>query len=350
MREELGQIDVSVISELVRIKGEEEVLRERLARMDSSKEKVSAVVYKRVHSDYETRQAALEAEARPLKDRARREYAKLKSVRQDVERCVEEAALEKEELEFRRDLGEFPGDQFKQRLKECEMRLAERRLELEDTDKLKEQFLGAFHSAEELETPALAAPDRPEPARGPAVTSAGPISAGETVIGHPGPARPATPLLGGETVIGRPPAPPPPSPDATVLRTPPGPAATPAAPASPPPSATATQPMPSGTSAGATVAMSMPRLVHVTDGKPAEEYVLKPGATAIGRSPKSQIHLPQSAVSRHHADIVFGPEGYKVIDMGSPNGVRVNGQKIKEYVLADGDVILIGMEKLLYKT
>ncbi|HEV2063721.1 MAG TPA: FHA domain-containing protein [Thermoanaerobaculia bacterium] len=344
MREELGQIDISPIAELVRIKAEEEVLRERLAKMESAKEKVSTVVYKRVHADYQTRQAALDAESRPLKDRTRREYQKLLGLRQQVERSVEEASLEKEELEFRRDLGEFPGDQFKQRLKECEMKLAERRLELEDTDKIKEQFLGAFHSAEELEAPAAAvAPARPAPAREPSPAA---LSDGGTVIGQ-GASRPAAPSVGGETVIGHPLPAPAVSPDATQLRAP----AVAAAPARPAPSITGTQPMPapSGASAGATVVMSMPRLVHMTDGKPAEEYVLKPGATAIGRSLKSQIHLPQSAVSRHHADIVFGPEGYKVVDMGSPNGVSVNGQKIKEHVLQNGDVIVVGMEKLVYK-
>ncbi|MGH9364557.1 MAG: FHA domain-containing protein [Thermoanaerobaculia bacterium] len=288
MVEELGQIDLSAIADLVRIKAEEEVLRERLGKMESAKEKVSAVVYNRVHADYQTRQAALDVESRPLKERARREYQKLLGLRREVERSVEEASLEKEELEFRRDLGEFPGDQFKQKLKECEMKLAQRRLELEDTDKIKEQFLGAFHSAEELAA-----------AREP---SAAALWEGDTVVGEGTPWTPAQ-----------------------------------------------STPAPPVTSSGATVVMTMPRLVHITDGKPAEEYLLKPGATAIGRSPKSQIHLSQSAVSRHHADIVFGPEGYKVVDMGSPNGVIVNGQRVRERVLADGDVIVVGLEKLVYK-
>ena len=321
MQEGLAAIDVSAIAELVRIKGEEDILRERLARMDSSREKVSAVVYKRVRTDYETRATALDAESRPLKERARREYAKLKNVRRDVERSVEEASLEKEELEFRRDLGEFPGDQFKQRLKECEARLAERRKELEEVDKLKEQFLGAFHSAEELEAPASAAP------------------AGRQ-----------TPPVGGETLIARLPQPAAPqqasgtcSSDVTQLWTPP--LARPAA----APGSMAKQAAAAVTSTGATVAMSLSRLVHVTEGKPDEEFVLRPATISIGRAPQSDIHLPQSAVSRHHANIVFGPEGYKIVDMGSPNGILVNGQRVKEHILADGDVVQVGIEKLIYK-
>jgi hypothetical protein len=89
MPEGLGKIDVSTIAELVRIKGEEKILRERLARMDSSREKVSAVVYERVRTDYQTRDG-LDTEAR-LKESARREYAKLKDLRR-TSSSVEEAS------------------------------------------------------------------------------------------------------------------------------------------------------------------------------------------------------------------------------------------------------------------
>ena len=47
MREDLGQNDASMIADLARIKKEEELLSERLARMEAGKQKVSAQVVAR---------------------------------------------------------------------------------------------------------------------------------------------------------------------------------------------------------------------------------------------------------------------------------------------------------------
>ena len=95
--------------------------------------------------------------------------------------------------------------------------------------------------------------------------------------------------------------------------------------------------------------LPMPRIVSLIDNEPAEQHALKPGITSIGRSPKNQIRLPQAAVSRHHANIILNTEGYRIVDLGSDNGIFVNGQRVKEHQLADGDIIQIGTQKLMYK-
>ncbi|HQR68479.1 MAG TPA: hypothetical protein PLB02_13910, partial [Thermoanaerobaculia bacterium] len=175
MREELAQIDLSPIADLVRIKAEEEVLRDRLGKMEERKEKVTALVYRRVRQDYEARKAALEAESKPLKEKARLEYAKLQALRETAERAVEEASLEKEELEFRRDLGEFPNSQFQEKLNGCELRLAERQAELEAVVETRAKFVSAFHTEAELETPVpAAAPSRHAPPSRPAAAPPAP--------------------------------------------------------------------------------------------------------------------------------------------------------------------------------
>jgi hypothetical protein len=161
MLDELEKIDLSPIADLVRIKGEEEVLRDRLEKMEGRKEKVSELVYRRVRQDYEARKAALETESRPLKEKARREYATLQILREKAERAAEEAALEKEELEFRRDLGEFPDDQFRERHSAVEQRLAERKRDLGAVAEIQAKFVAAFHSEEELSTRASSSPSAP---------------------------------------------------------------------------------------------------------------------------------------------------------------------------------------------
>jgi|OpeIllAssembly_1097287.scaffolds.fasta_scaffold45399_2 hypothetical protein len=371
MLDELGQIDLSPIADLVRIKGEEEVLRDRLEKMEGQKEKVSALVYRRVRQDYETRKAALEAESRPLKERARREYATLQVLRGKAERAVEEASLEKEELEFRRDLGEFPDDQFRERLSTSEQRLAERKRDLDAVAETQAKFIAAFHSEEELSASVPAAPSAPVVPPVPVIASvpvaprvppvppvppvapvppvrpAPPPSADATVLGPGGPP-PAKPVDSGT----RPRPAPPPSADATVL----GPGAGPAR-----AEATALGPggvRPGGAAPvsvqaeppGATVVLAMPRLVILKDDKPGDEHVLKAGITVLGRSPKVDIQIPFSEVSRRHAQIVWEADGYVILDLESENGVFVNGQKTKKHILKDGDTVQIGPQKFIFRS
>jgi diguanylate cyclase (GGDEF)-like protein len=61
----------------------------------------------------------------------------------------------------------------------------------------------------------------------------------------------------------------------------------------------------------------------------------------VGRS-DADILLPHGLVSRHHADIVWREGQFWVVDNGSTNGTLVNGRRIEEQVLLDGDKIKIG--------
>ena len=112
MADDPRAIDVSVLADLVRIKNDEDLLADRLAKMEATREKVSAVVYRRVRADYEARKAALEAQARAPREKAGREYSKLRVLVSRAEKELEEARLDDEELEFRHSLGEFGEDDF----------------------------------------------------------------------------------------------------------------------------------------------------------------------------------------------------------------------------------------------
>lgn len=73
-------------------------------------------------------------------------------------------------------------------------------------------------------------------------------------------------------------------------------------------------------------------------------YMLREGHHAtLGRDKANDIPLPDVAVSRRHAEIFPGPEGFYVRDLGSSNGVSVNQAKIDNpYLLSHGDRILLG--------
>ncbi len=71
------------------------------------------------------------------------------------------------------------------------------------------------------------------------------------------------------------------------------------------------------------------------------------GETVIGRSPSCDVVLHSSKVSRKHACIYVTPSSVRIEDLGSANGVFVNGHPISnQRPLTDGDRIVIGGEEL----
>ncbi|MEO6327244.1 MAG: FHA domain-containing protein [Thermoanaerobaculia bacterium] len=382
MTEKPHSIDTTAVAELVRIRQDEDLLRQRLEKMESTKASVSEAVYTRVRSDYEARRAALENEARGPRERAGREYAKLRGLRQEAEKSVDEARLQKEELEFRHALGEFEDALFQERLSEAQKQLSAQQSHLDELVGVRDEFLKAFRSEDELEQAAKSS----TPAK--QVETAAPVA----------PVRPAAPasviprvettveIM--ETIAPKPSNPPPPPPARTAA---PPPVPKPAPIVAPPPprsslsqaladaafagaqkttpmlgvavanepdfsaDATVVRPTPPGEGVSgrsepiATMMMARSRIVVLVDEKPEKEYLLGRESTTIGRSAESTIHLPHHDVSRQHATIVHERDGYKIIDRGSPNGVFVNGDKISERVLQDGDVIQLGRRKLIFK-
>jgi DNA-directed RNA polymerase subunit RPC12/RpoP len=68
--------------------------------------------------------------------------------------------------------------------------------------------------------------------------------------------------------------------------------------------------------------------------------------TRIGRSLAADIRFDDPTVSRRHALVVRQPDGLRVLDDRSLNGVFVNGERVEWSTLADGDEIVIGRHHL----
>ena len=64
--------------------------------------------------------------------------------------------------------------------------------------------------------------------------------------------------------------------------------------------------------------------------------------THIGRGTDCHISLPDPLCSRVHATLSFTPDGWVVRDAESRNGTLVNGQKIDEATVVDGNLIRVG--------
>jgi pSer/pThr/pTyr-binding forkhead associated (FHA) protein len=70
--------------------------------------------------------------------------------------------------------------------------------------------------------------------------------------------------------------------------------------------------------------------------------------TRIGRSLAADVRFDDPTVSRRHALIVRQPDGVRVLDDRSLNGVFVNGTRVEGRVLADGDEIVVGRYQLKF--
>lgn len=80
-----------------------------------------------------------------------------------------------------------------------------------------------------------------------------------------------------------------------------------------------------------------------------QEFDLVGPEVVIGRSPDCQITIEDPLISRRHARIAIRDDHAIVHDLGSRNGVRVNGRLIKgEQALKEGDRLRIGTQELVF--
>jgi hypothetical protein len=82
------------------------------------------------------------------------------------------------------------------------------------------------------------------------------------------------------------------------------------------------------------------------DGKRIE---LGDDPVRVGRLPDCAIPLSDSQISRHHAEFRRAEQGFEVVDLGSLNGTTVNGVKVQQHALTDGDVISVGETAIRYE-
>ncbi len=62
----------------------------------------------------------------------------------------------------------------------------------------------------------------------------------------------------------------------------------------------------------------------------------------IGRDPRCDARIDSPLVSRKHCCIILSETDVIVRDLGSLNGIRINGQKVKTGRLQPGDELAIG--------
>ena len=85
----------------------------------------------------------------------------------------------------------------------------------------------------------------------------------------------------------------------------------------------------------------MRRLLVFSDGT-RERAIELLGRVIVGRDPACDVSVDDSFLSRRHAEFFMSANAVTVRDLGSRNGLYVNGTRAIERVLAEGDIVQIG--------
>ncbi|HUN78097.1 MAG TPA: DUF3662 and FHA domain-containing protein [Solirubrobacteraceae bacterium] len=89
------------------------------------------------------------------------------------------------------------------------------------------------------------------------------------------------------------------------------------------------------------------RAMLLLDGR---RVLVAPVGALVGRSRECDVALDDAGVSRRHAQIRSGPDGWTIEDLHSTNGVRVNGRQVRGVQpLADGDRIALGSTEMIFE-
>ncbi len=83
--------------------------------------------------------------------------------------------------------------------------------------------------------------------------------------------------------------------------------------------------------------------------KKGDSIELTPLGLSLGRETDNDVHLLVDGVSRYHAKIEAIGNNWIVKDLGSTNGIEINGKDIPtSQVLTEGDIVTIGDQKFLF--
>jgi Protein of unknown function (DUF3662)/Inner membrane component of T3SS, cytoplasmic domain len=92
------------------------------------------------------------------------------------------------------------------------------------------------------------------------------------------------------------------------------------------------------------------RLVVLEHGRPGQVFDLSKDRVTIGRLAESDVTLADPGVSRRHAEVRREDGRYRLVDLGSTNGTRVNEAVVGDRLLEEGDRITIGRTVLEFRS
>jgi pSer/pThr/pTyr-binding forkhead associated (FHA) protein len=84
------------------------------------------------------------------------------------------------------------------------------------------------------------------------------------------------------------------------------------------------------------------KLVQVSGDAAGTQFALQQAIHTLGRAPDADVTIDTEAASRRHAAIEFARGQFQIRDLGSTNGVLLNGESVQTAGLQHGDQIDVG--------
>lgn len=302
MREEKKQegnyefpLNQRLLDESLKLKEERKLLKERVSKIEKSRDDVSKNVYEKVRGDYTTRLQTINDQLLHKKNDIDKELASLYETRDKIQANLQNHKHALEEIQFRHQLGEYPKEEYSKLSKSEEDKVGRFEQVLSGVNANIRRYEGLFEGAEEVfgaETP---------------------VQEGKASVEEPAEeideweeeAKEAQRPQKEEEGNGHPPQ------QEWLENTNP------------------------------TVA-THPQLTIISGKDNVGKSFPIDAALTIGRSHTNQIVLKDAKVSRQHAEIKQQGEGFVLIDLNSSNGTAVNGHKVHEYILNSNDEVQIG--------
>jgi pSer/pThr/pTyr-binding forkhead associated (FHA) protein len=94
--------------------------------------------------------------------------------------------------------------------------------------------------------------------------------------------------------------------------------------------------------------MPLPRAIILSEIMRGKSFELNKDVFTIGRTEDNDICIPDGTLSSRHAELRKEGDLYKVVDVGSTNGTRINGEKIMESNLRSSDILQVGGIEILF--
>jgi hypothetical protein len=93
----------------------------------------------------------------------------------------------------------------------------------------------------------------------------------------------------------------------------------------------------------------MPKL-HILSGQlEGKVFDLLDERVTVGRALDNTIRMEDGTISHHHSMFVLEPDGYRLRDLNSTNGTRVNGMRTTDTKLNNGDQVRMGSVEMRYE-
>lgn len=92
------------------------------------------------------------------------------------------------------------------------------------------------------------------------------------------------------------------------------------------------------------------RLLAIDGAASGEVYALRKEQITLGRAASNDIVIADPQVSRRHAIITRRQDGFVVADLRSTNGISINGHRVEEGLLDEGDILTLGSTDFRFTT